>query len=191
MLKLRKVAITGSIASGKSTACSYFKKLGAYVVSSDKLAHELLKDTLIQTKIKKKLELEGRLSRKNLANVVFKDQKKLNSLTSILYPSIMNQLKIHFKQAKKEHSPLCIIETPLLFESKQENIFNTVICMKTKKSLSKTRCKYSDFEKRYRFQMPQAQKEKRAHFLLSNNGTKQSLKKQVQSLFDSLTQNQK
>ena len=43
MLKLKKIAITGGIASGKSTVCRLLGELGAYVVSADAIVHELLK----------------------------------------------------------------------------------------------------------------------------------------------------
>lgn len=42
MLKLSRVAVTGSIASGKSTVCHLFKELGAYTISADEIVHELL-----------------------------------------------------------------------------------------------------------------------------------------------------
>ena len=42
MLKLKKVAVTGGLSCGKSSVCRIFKELGAYVVSADKIVHQLL-----------------------------------------------------------------------------------------------------------------------------------------------------
>ncbi len=42
MLRLRKIAVTGNLAAGKSTVCHLLKKLGAYVLDSDEIVHSLL-----------------------------------------------------------------------------------------------------------------------------------------------------
>ena len=42
MLKLKKIAVTGGLAAGKTTVCQIFKELGAYVVSADEIVHQLL-----------------------------------------------------------------------------------------------------------------------------------------------------
>ena len=42
MLKLKKIAVTGGLAAGKTTVCQLFKELGAYVVSADEIVHQLL-----------------------------------------------------------------------------------------------------------------------------------------------------
>ena len=42
MLKIKKVAVTGGLAAGKTTVCQLFKELGACVVSADEIVHQLL-----------------------------------------------------------------------------------------------------------------------------------------------------
>lgn len=40
---MRKIAVTGTLAAGKSTVCFLLKEAGAYVVDADKIVHQLLK----------------------------------------------------------------------------------------------------------------------------------------------------
>ncbi|HEV7736593.1 MAG TPA: dephospho-CoA kinase, partial [Chlamydiales bacterium] len=42
MLELKKIAITGGLASGKSTVCQFFQELGACVINADTIVHEIL-----------------------------------------------------------------------------------------------------------------------------------------------------
>jgi len=49
---LKKIAVTGSLSSGKTTVCQFLRELGAYVVSADEVVHHLLaSDTGIKEKI--------------------------------------------------------------------------------------------------------------------------------------------
>ena len=76
MLKLKKIAITGSLATGKSSLCSIFQELGAYVVSADQIVHQLL--SLNTTYAKQVTRLLGdeivvhnSIDRKKVAYIVF------------------------------------------------------------------------------------------------------------------------
>ena len=91
-ITLRKIAVTGGIASGKSTVCHLFEKLGAYTVSADAIVHQLLDPT--QSLGKKVIVLlgpdvviEGQLSRERIAQKVFCNPcllKKLEKLIDLL-----------------------------------------------------------------------------------------------------------
>ena len=61
MLKLKKIAITGGVASGKTSVCQFFQELGAYVVNADRIAHELLKpDTDLGQQVIRQFRMELR-----------------------------------------------------------------------------------------------------------------------------------
>jgi dephospho-CoA kinase len=191
MLRLTKIGLTGHIASGKSTALQYFKRLGAYTVNSDKLVHEVLKNSKINAKIKKKFDIKGRISRKKLAQIVFENKIKLKQLQSILYPKVKELISMHHLQAKKTKAPLFIVEVPQLFEQGWDKHFDLNVCMQTKKENLYKRSHFEDFEQRLKLQMSQKEKEKRSDFLLNNDGTKSQLKKQIEHIFFELTQNPK
>ena len=106
MLILRKIAITGGLSSGKSSVGGFFKDLGAYLLDTDVVVHNLLKSSSIQQQI---VDLLGpqiiknnTLNRAQIASLVFKDPKKLKSLEQILHPLVEDEVKKEYKKACKE-----------------------------------------------------------------------------------------
>ena len=76
MLTLKKIAVTGGIASGKSTLCHIFQNLGACVVSADQITHQLLSthQPLIQQVISllgEDILENGQIDRKRVSRIVF------------------------------------------------------------------------------------------------------------------------
>ena len=72
---MKKVAVTGGVASGKSVVCQFFKECGAYVVDADAIVHRLLSsDTAIKEQIIHLLGTEivvgTQIDRKKLAEIV-------------------------------------------------------------------------------------------------------------------------
>ena len=126
------VAITGGIATGKSTACNILKLHGYSVIDTDSIAHEALeqsKDEIVSAFGDEILECDSgdsriyskdsnpRINRKKLGAIVFNDKAKLATLESILHPKIRAEVK---KQAQKLEAQgiLYFIDIPLFFELK-------------------------------------------------------------------------
>ena len=118
MLDLKKIAVTGAVASGKSTVCNIFKNLNAYVVDSDKLVHQLLD---IHTHLGKQItELlgpeiveNGQLNRKKIAQIVFQDLEKLTALETLIHPPVLQAIKDQYEDVrqKNEYSSF-VVEIP-------------------------------------------------------------------------------
>ncbi len=129
-----KVAITGSIASGKSLVEKFLRQEGATTLDTDKVVHELLeKDKAI---IKKVSELfkpigvdvrnnSGSIDRKKIGQVVFSDKQKLKELEKILHPEVKKITEAFFENNKDKK--LIVVCAPLLYEANMENMFNFVI----------------------------------------------------------------
>lgn len=197
MLILLKVAVTGGLASGKSTVCSLFQELGSYVVSSDRIVHHLLSsDTNLGKKIIKLLGNEiienGQFSRKKIAEKVFADSELLKKYEAIIHPSVWQEIEQERKNAEKAHSKLFIVELPLLFEAGFETFFDytiTVVApenLRIKRYLLKTHLSEMDFHRRVLRQLPVEIKEKNADTVIVNDGSLGSLSNQVTDLFHQL-----
>jgi len=91
MLKLVKIAITGGVASGKSSVCRFFQELGAYVVNADAIVHKLLDPS--SDLGKQIIQLFGTLSRKRLSEIVFEDPEKLEKLEKLLHPAVLKKIE--------------------------------------------------------------------------------------------------
>jgi dephospho-CoA kinase len=187
MLKLKKIAVTGQVASGKSTVCKYFKQLDAFVVDADKLAHNLLSSkTPVGQKIIKFLGNDiidaGEVSRKKIADKVFKDPQKLKKLEAIIHPLVFEEIENLYKIASKEEKYLFfVVEIPLLFETNQEKFYDFVIVVTTEKKRTK---KNDERENRL---IDINDKIKKADFVIINNSSFTMLKRQVTKIANILT----
>ncbi len=92
---MRKVAVTGGIASGKSTVTGFFQKFGAYVVSADQIVHKLLSSHTASKQVQfapgNEILTDGCIDRKKVADAVFRKPKLLQELEAFLHPLVANR----------------------------------------------------------------------------------------------------
>lgn len=122
------VALTGGIASGKSTVASMLSSMGASVIDSDQIARDVVEPgsngaEMIQQLFGKELYKSGNLDRQKLAEIVFTDHEKRTRLEEILHPLIRTRSKAIFEQT----SGIVIYQIPLLVESAADYDFDAVV----------------------------------------------------------------
>ncbi len=179
------LGITGTFGSGKSFVTRIFKRLGVVTIDADAIVHTLLKskDGSLTFRIKKNF---GTSNRKKLAKIVFSSQKKRKQLEQIIHPEVINKVK---KRISGLESPLVAIELPLLFEAGVRGLVDRVLVVSAKENLILKRIlltgKFREEEvlKRIKSQIPLREKERRANFIIDNNGTKEETKKQVKNIY--------
>lgn len=198
MLNLKKIAVTGGLSAGKSTVCEILKELGAYVVSADKIAHQLLSPgTAAAQQI---IDLLGsdiingnELDRKKIAAQVFSQPDLLTALEKIIHPAVFDEIDRKYKQAAKEQKhPLFVAEIPLLYESGEEENFDVVISVNAPIELCRKRSTQSlnsdeEFDKRMTRQLSPEHKANKAHYVIQNNGSFEELKNEVKKIYSQLT----
>lgn len=115
-----RVALTGGIASGKSTVAARFAELGAKVIDTDVLAREVVipgSDGLAEIKAAfgpDVLTSDGRLDRAAMRTLIFQNIHKKQKLESIIHPRIRALLR---QRSESAGGPYQIFEIPLLVES--------------------------------------------------------------------------
>ncbi len=187
---MKKVVVTGGVASGKSTVCQLFKELGAYVVSADEIVHDLLtSDVGVQKKIVDLLGpeviIDGQLNRQAIAQKVFPHTETLTKLEHILHPLVLHEIERQYQITKQDSKyDLFVVEIPLLYETNTEYLFDFVIVVLAEEKLCKERFyrhKKQDesFAQRMFRQISPEKKAAKANFLLLNNGCVEELKKEV------------
>jgi dephospho-CoA kinase len=125
-----KVALTGGIASGKSTVLKMFKELGAKVLDCDRIAKALTRrgnrgyKRIVQEFGPEILDEKGRINRKKLAQIVFFDEEKRKKLNSLIHPLVYERLE---KRMKRMREDVVIVDVPLLVESGGEKMFDKII----------------------------------------------------------------
>ena len=197
MLKLKKVAITGGVASGKSTVCKVFQDLGAFVIDADAIVHELLSlDTDLSQKIirllgKDVLENE-KLSRRLIADKVFKDPELLHALEKLLHPAVLHKLEESYHSAcQNGRKGLFVAEIPLLYEIGQEGSYDAVIAVLASDEKSRERFQragHSDqeYDRRMKRQWHPDEKASRANYTINNDGSFEDLRRKAAELYKTL-----
>lgn len=128
---MKIIAITGRIATGKSTILQQFRFLGASTFSSDEMVNNIYNNDLeffskITELFPKAIEKE-KINKKKLSDLVFNDYKALRELENLIYPKLNIKRKEIIKSGLLNNNKLLIFEIPLLFEKKINNIFNLII----------------------------------------------------------------
>src|ERR1700691_1213810 len=91
---MKLCGLTGGVGMGKSTAAGFFLQLGAHLVDTDELAHELVEPgqpalaEIRQEFGSNLMAADGRLKRNELARLVFADAGARKKLEAILHPRI-------------------------------------------------------------------------------------------------------
>lgn len=193
MLTLRKIAVTGNPSAGKSTVCQLLKKLGAYVLDSDEIVHfflshdQALKKDAVRL-LGKEILAEDKINRDKVAKIVFNSREKLKKLEQLIHPRVLNKINEEYQTIKNQNKyRLFVVEMPLLFEIKQEKLFDTVVAVIANGEALAKRKKASEHIKRNQRQMAASKKAAKADFVIDNSQDLKNLEKQVFKLYSQLT----
>jgi dephospho-CoA kinase len=124
------IAITGGIASGKTTVCNYFSELGIEVIDADLIAREVVaKDQPALTEIVEHfgnhlLTETKELNRSALREIIFNDEQQRQWLNNLLHPLIADIIKQRIRLVSSEYALLAI---PLLVESNNDYPYDRVL----------------------------------------------------------------
>jgi len=192
---LKKIAITGGIASGKTTVCRILKKHGAYQLNSDDIIHQLLSED--KTTIDQIVDLlgpsilaDGKIDRKKVAAIVFSDPQKLKALEGILHPKLFHAIWQEHKRVLKDGNyRLFSVEMPLIQEIGKEKDFDFVIAVICDEGQAIARSHFSeeDYKRRMNNQWPIEKKAQFADYVIVNKGSIKELEKHVLDLIETLT----
>ncbi len=116
------IAVTGLYGSGKSKVTHLFEDNEYKIYSCDSIIKELYDELEIQDKVLTLFNIE-QIDFVRIRNAIFKDEKLDKKLKNILYPALKEKILKIFKK----HEENVVIEVPLLFDAKMENMFDVVI----------------------------------------------------------------
>ena len=193
MLELKKIAITGGLASGKSTVCQFFQELGAYVINADTIVHEILEtQTDLGPKILRTLGSDifhnGKFDRKKIADKVFRNADRLRELENILHPELLQEIARRYKKVCQEKKYTSfVVEMPLLYEIGAETFYDVCITVLADEQTAKKRFQArghteQEYEERMSHQIAPPIKAQKAHYTIINNGSLTDLRHEVQKL---------
>ena len=188
-----KVALTGGLASGKSTVGRLFESLGTTVIDADKVARELVApgspalQSIIERFGAQILHDNGSLDRARLRDLAFADDNSRLDLEAILHPGIRRSM--HDKLDALT-APYAISMIPLLFETGQAKTFDRILVVDITVALQKQRAQARDGSTNETLQNiidAQISRDKRlaqADDIIYNDTTTDALRPQVEALHE-------
>ena len=135
-----KIGITGSLASGKTTASKIISFKRGPLFSADKAVKNLYQNKNFKSLIGKRFKIKNNNQiKKSIKNLIFKDKKNIKKLEKIIHPLVRKKMR-NFTSLNRNKKFL-FYEIPLLIESKLMKHFNIIIFIKAKKEIRLKRFK--------------------------------------------------
>ena len=185
---IKRIGITGGIASGKSTCVKYLLEKNEIVLDSDSISHKAYGDADCYDKIKKYFPeciINQKVSRKILGDIIFKDKERKKQLEKIIHPYVLKQLVIGINQCQNK----CVfLDIPLLFEAHMEFLCDEIWVVyvnhqtQLERLIARNNLTYEQAKQRIDSQIPLIEKCKKANQIIDNNTTYENLIEQVEVL---------
>ena len=184
------IGLTGNFGTGKTTVAGIFKKLGARVVSADRLAHEAFKK---ENRIYRELtslfpEVEGNLTREKVAQIVFYDPKRRRTLEALIHPYVFRRIK---EEIYGMRAGVAAVEIPLLFETGFDKHCDVTVVVEApeKKVIHRLLARgfgKAEAERRWRAQMSTSEKKRRADYVIDNSESRKQTEHQVKKIWQEI-----
>jgi dephospho-CoA kinase len=198
------VAVTGSIACGKSTVSGMLEDLGAPLIDLDRIAREVVMpgtsgyEQIISAFGAGVLQPDGALDRKILSGIVFADETKRSVLERITHPLIFDRFVENLTQLSKV-LPDSVIQAavPLLIEMNIQHLFDRVIVVYLPEEIQLKRLSARDnisVDKAATIissQLSAHEKKPYAHYVIDNSQDRSHTREQVTQVWQRLQQDKK
>jgi dephospho-CoA kinase len=195
---MKKVALTGGIATGKSYVLDRFRELGVPCLDADELAHGVTAPGTEATRFIGErfgpaiLSPEGAIDRRKLATIVFGDPAARRDLEAIVHPAVRRAIAAGLRAFElTERSPVAVVDIPLLYETGREGDFDKVIATVCSPETQMSRLlsrgmSEREAAQRIAAQIPAEEKAARADFVIRTDGTFAETKAKVEQILGNL-----
>ena len=186
------LGLTGSIGMGKSTTAKLFAEEGVPVHDADAAVHALYDGKaapLIEAAFPGTTH-GGKVDRRKLGAAVLGDREALQRLEAIVHP-LVAQARDHFLQkARLDGAKVALLDIPLLFEVGADKLVDAVVVVSAVPHLQRQRVMErpgmtaEKFEALLVKQMPDAEKRRRADFIVDSSHGVEPARQQVREILD-------
>jgi dephospho-CoA kinase len=191
------VGLTGGMGAGKSTALSVLEDLGAQVLSTDTVVHELYGDAQVRDAVIERWGSEvapdGVVDRTAVATKAFEggaDERRW--LESLLWPLVGARIAGWLEHVRALRPAPCaaVVEVPLLFEAGMEGGFDATIAVIAQEETRRERAAgrgHALADERAARQFSQEEKAERATFVVRNDATREDLRRELADVLGKLS----
>lgn len=185
------IGLTGGIGSGKSTVAEAFRQLGIDTVDADQASRAVVEpgmpalESIRQHFGAEILQGDGSLDRAALRSIVFSDPEQKVWLESLLHPLIRQWI---ITQLENTTGPYVILESPLLFETDQHQLADTVVLvdipeeLQIERACARDRNLADQIQRIIDNQMPRQEKLSRADTVFDNSQPLETVTSRVADL---------
>lgn len=188
------IALTGGIATGKSTVASLLALHGLRVIDADKIAHDILQEhsSWVAETFGASFVANGKVLRSTLGKVVFSDPDTKAKLEAFLHPLIREAIEAQSVRQDRFAFPY-LIDIPLFFETGAYSIKDSVVIYTPKEIQLQRFMKRSGFEeeealRRIESQMDIEEKKQRATWVIDNSGNLKHLQEECETFVETIKQ---
>ena len=180
---------------GKSTTCECFRAVGIPIFDADRSVHSLYASAEVAAAIAipfPEAIRTGRVDRAVLAELVLGNRGKLSLLEKIVHPLVSKDRQKFYELALQSGSSIVLLDVPLLFETMPNTDINLIVVITADKKIQQKRVMARQGMTQKRFsgivsrQMPDYQKQKKAHSIIHTDHGYSLARKQVQTLMSAI-----
>jgi len=182
------IALTGGIATGKSTVCNLFKLHGFLTIDADKIAHKLLDENSakIATMFGEQYVENGKVLRKELGKIIFSNEENKLQLEALLHPLIKDQIEIESRIFEEQGKPY-FIDIPLFFEKMHYPIPKSLVIYTPKdiqiqRLMARDNINEDEAKLKISNQMDIEKKKQLADYVIDNSSNLKNLQNEVERI---------
>ncbi len=196
-----RVGLTGGYSTGKSFVAGALEGLGCLVIYADRLGHATLERggeaylPTVEAFGPDILQADGSIDRKLLGAKVFASGELLQQLNSLVHPAVFRKETEMLKAWEDLHPQgIAVIEAAILIETGRHTFFDRMVVTscaeetQVLRGMKRDHLTWEEVLRRLARQMPSVEKEKYAHYIIDTNGSKENTLRQVDVMFQELTQ---
>jgi dephospho-CoA kinase len=191
------VGLTGSIGMGKTTAARMLRRMGVALFDADQIVHRLLAPgggavVKVEAAFPGTRREDGGIDRKRLGERVFGDPQALAQLEGILHPMVAEAERRFLAQARARGEAIAVLDIPLLYESRSAARCDYVIVVSAPAMVQRQRVLRRPGMTEARFaailkqQMPDAEKRRRADFIVDSSQSFDHARAQVRDILKAI-----
>lgn len=199
---MKRIGLTGGIATGKSHVAQAFVACGAALIDADAIVHMLyatstsLRDAIRKTFGNAYVTNNGAIDRETLGRRIFADPAARKQLEEIVHPPVRALMKKQELRHAAAGAEVIVFDIPLLFESGETDHFDAIIVVtcsaqaQLERVMKRYRCTDAEAQRRIASQMPMADKCKGADHVIDTTGAREETDKRVREIASALRASQ-
>jgi dephospho-CoA kinase len=192
------VALTGNIASGKSTVLGIFRDLGAYTTDADAIVRELQEpgtpvfDAIVARFGPAVVAPDGSLARDRLRAIVFADASARADLEALVHPAVRARRVALEDAATRQGAAIAVHDIPLLFESGDPAQFDRVVLVDAPEVrrrawlIDRRGLDPAEADRMIAAQVPSRSKRGRSHYVIENDADLKALEQRTRAVWERL-----